>query len=807
MVNVLADLRYSVRRLRRSPAFAVTAILTLALGIGANTAIFSTVNTLLLRPYPFPNLDLLMLAQEEAPNQPGEQRVAAADLVDWKGQSRSFEQFAAFRFSNFNLSSDETQTASVEGYVVSPSLFEIIEARPLLGRTFAAEEAEQGKNLVAILSHNTWREQFGSAANVVGKAVIVNGRKVIIVGVMPPGFHYPLGAELWMPLTLSPAETVERSSRSLFVLGRLKDGASVKTAGAELQAINNRLQQQYPASNTSRTVHLLPLRAEQYAYTAPMFLLLQAAAIFVLLLACANLLNLMFAQAVTRRREMAVRGALGAGKFDLARLFSGESLLITLLAAAAAVSVSVATVNAIRNGMPYGMTKWIAGWSDIRVESRVLWFATALAFALAILLATVSTSFGARVNLNQALKESSGTSTGDRRLHRLLASLVVVQVVFAVVLLTGAGSAIRGFFQLTKLFHGFNPDNLLVLEIALPKQTSSAQPKVITFFESVVRQVKAIPGVESASLAANYPASNVDSQRIQFKIEGRAPLREEEIPSADLQVASADLCRALQISLIRGRFFSDSDGRDTARVAVISQAMAQRFWPGGNAIGQSLKLGAESIPAAVVGVVGDVKLNWTDPQMRPTVYVPYTQWPKTSLTLLVRTAGQQATLPDSIRQQVREINPDAALNQIHTLTGEIADSLAPIRIIGRLMLVFGAVALCLSTVGIYAVLSHRVARRTREFGLRMAMGATSDDLLRLIMRESLKLAGIGLLVGFPLAIAVSMFGASQLFGLNGLNLPMLIAFAVGILSIAALAGFVPARRAMRCDPAEALHCE
>ena len=807
MATILPDLRYSVRRLWRSPAFALTAILTLALGIGANTAIFSTVNTLLLRPYPFPNLDRLMLAQEDVPNHPGDKRVAAADLIDWEGQASSFEQFAAFRFANFNLSNDATQTASVEGYLVSPNLFDMTGTRPLIGRVFIPEEGHEGKNLVAILSHNTWREQFGSEADVVGKSVLVNGREVTIIGVMPAGFHYPLGAEIWMPLTLPPTEAAERASRSLYVLGQLKAGVAVNAAGAELQAVNSRLEKEYPTSNKSRTVRLLPLRAEQYAYTAPMFLLLQAAAAFVLLLACANLVNLMFAQAVTRRREMAVRSALGAGKFDLGRLFTGESLLITVLGGAAAVSVAIAAVNGIRNGMPYGMTKWIAGWSDIRVDAHVLWFATALALSLAVLFAIVPTSFAARVNLNQSLKESSATSTGDRRLHRFLAGLVVVQVVLAVVLLTGAGSAIRGFFQLARLFRGFNPDNLLVLETALPRQNYFAPAEVRTFFDGVLRQVRAIPGVESASLASNYPASNVDSQRVQFMIEGRAPLRQEEIPSADLQIASEDLCRALQIPVLRGRFFSDSDGPDSARVAVISQAMAQRFWPGGDAIGRSVRLGTESTPATIVGVVADVKLNWTDPQARPTVYVPYSQWPANSLTLLVRTAGQQASLPDVIRQQVRRINPDVAVNQIHTLTGEIADSLAPIRIIGWLMLVFGGVALTLSSVGIYAVLSHRVARRTREFGLRMAMGATSENLLHLILCESLKLAGIGLLVGIPIALAVNRFGAAQLFGLNGLNLPMLLAFAAGILLIAALAGFVPAHRAMRCDPAEALHCE
>jgi putative ABC transport system permease protein len=803
----LSTVGYAFRRLRRSPGFAVTAILTLALGIGANTAIFSTVNTLLLRPYPFPTLNRLVLIREASPNEPGEDRVAPADFLDWQSQSKACDQFAAFRFGAFNLSAEEGQTAAVEGYHVSPSLFQMIGAQPLLGRTFSADEGQQGKDMVAVISHTTWRQRFGSAADVVGKTVVLNGHNTTIVGVMPAGFHYPLGAEIWMPLTLSASDRVDRSSRKIFVLASLRGYSSLNAAESELQAIARQLARQYPATNTTRTVSLLRLREEQYSYTAPMFLLLQAAAGFLLLLACANLLNLMFAQAVTRRREIALRGALGADHFDLARLFTIESLMLALLALGIAVSVSIAAVTAIRNGMPYGMTKWIAGWSDIRVDTPVLWFAAGIALALALLFAIGSTSLGSKVNLNQALKEGSGTSTGDRRLHRALAGLVVVQVVLSVVLLAGAGSAIRSFFRLENLYRGFNPDKLLVLEISLPKQSYSESSKIIGFYENAVRQTSAISGVESASLAANLPASNVESERVRFQITGRAPLRLEEMPSADLQVVSADFAHALQIPMLRGRFISDSDGPDSPRAVVISQTMAQRFWPQGDPIGHSVKLEGNTVPATIVGVASDVKLNWFDPQVRSAVYVSYMQRPRNSLRLVVRSISNEATLPTAIRRQVQQIDSSVVLNEVHPMTREIADSLAPIRIIGWLMLVFGGVALSLSTLGIYAVLSHRVARRTREFGLRMAMGATSDDLLKLILRESLRLAAIGLSIGMPLAVAVNLFGASQLFGLNGLNAPMLLAFAAGILIVSGAAGYFPARRAMQCDPAEALHYE
>jgi predicted permease len=347
----------------------------------------------------------------------------------------------------------------------------------------------------------------------------------------------------------------------------------------------------------------------------------------------------------------------------------------------------------------------------------------------------------------------------------------------------------------------------LVLEISLPKKTYSEPSKIANFYESALRAARAVSGVESVSLGANLPASNVDSERVRFEISGRTSLRPEEMPSADLQTASADFLHGLQIPLRQGRFISESDGPGSARVIAISESMAQKFFPEGNAIGQNLKLGTDMTSATIVGIVPDVKLNWFDPEARPTIYVPYTQRPKSSMRLLVRQGSAQSALGSSVRQQVQRVDSTVVINDVHPLTREIGDSLAPIRIVGWLMLVFGGVALSLSTIGIYAVLSHRVARRTREFGLRMAMGATSEDLLQLVLRESLKLASIGLLIGLPLAIAINVFAASRLFGLNGLNAPMLIAFTAAILGAALAAGYSPARRAMRGDPSEALHYE
>src|SRR5216683_3295142 len=755
LTMLLQDLRYSLRRLVRTPGFTLTAILTLALGIGANTAIFSAVNALLLRPYPFPKLDRLMLLREADPNHPGEDRAAPADYVDIRTQGRAFSDIAAFRFGDFNLG-NESGTGAVEGYLVTTNLFQMIGARPLLGRSLSSDDDEEGRNLVAVISHNSWRERFASDPSVVGKTVRLNGRNTNIIGVMPAGFHYPLGAEIWMPLTFTLVDRADRLSRNLSLLASLKDGVSRKQAEAELQAFSNQFQRQYPTTNIHRTATLLPLREEQYVYTAPMFLMLQAAAGFVLLLACANLLNLLLAQAVGRRREIAVRSALGADRLRLARLFTGETMLLTLLAVSFAVSISFISVTAIRNGMPSGMTKWIAGWSDIHLDARVLSFASVL----------------------------------------------------ALVLLAGAASAIRSVFALSQLYKGFDPNDLLTLEVGLPKQSYSDATKIASFYERALQQTQSVPQVDSAALAANIPASNVDSEGVTFEIQGRNSLRASEAPTSDLQVVSPDFFPTLGINLLQGRPFSEDDGRNAPHVAIVSERLALRSWPNSTPIGQSLKLSVDNGKAVtVVGVVSEVKLNWYDPKPRPTIYLPYLQAPRASLTLVahIRPGGRSAG--PEIRRRLQQLDPEIALNEIRPLTSEISDSLAPIRIIGWLMLVFGAVALGLSTIGIYGMLSHRVAQRTHEFGVRIALGATSDNLFRQVLGEALTLAGIGLALGLPVAYGLNLLAASQLFGLNGLSWPMLATFTVGILLVALLAALVPARRAMRSDPILALRFE
>jgi putative ABC transport system permease protein len=453
------------------------------------------------------------------------------------------------------------------------------------------------------------------------------------------------------------------------------------------------------------------------------------------------------------------------------------------------------------------MTKWIAGWSDIHIDARVLSLAAGLGLVLALAFGIAGTFHASRMELSEALKENSRSSSGSRAQNRVLSGLVITQVIFAVVLLAGAASAIRSVFALSQLYKGFDPDNLLTLEVALPKQSYTDATRIASFYETALQQIQSLPQVDSAALAANIPASNVDNEAATFEILGRKSLRASEAPGADLQVVSPDFFSTLRINLLQGRTFSESDGRNSPRVAVVSEGLAVRSWPNSTSIGQSLKLSTDNNPVTVVGVVSDVKLNWYDPKPHPTIYLSYLQAPRASLTLLARTKPGGGSAAPEIRQRLQQLDPEIALNKIQPLTTEISDSLAPIRIIGWLMLVFGSVALGLSTIGIYGMLTHRVARRTHEFGVRIALGATSKDLFRQVLGEALTLAGIGLGLGLPLAYGLNLVAASQLFGLNGLSWSMLAIFAAVIVVVALLAALVPASRAKRSDPILALRHE
>jgi putative ABC transport system permease protein len=810
LASLLADLQYGVRTLRKSPGFTCLGVLTLALGIGANTAIFSMVNALLLHPYNFRSLDTLVRVWENRGIDEGfdARYMAPADAEELRARGSVFAGLTTYRFQSFSFGTERDPQA-VLGCRVSSNFFDVLGVSTASGRLFSFSEEQPGADQVTVVSHGFWQRRFGGDPQLLNKTIQLNGRVYTIVGIMPEDFDYPVPAELWVPLALSQSEKSDRTQLSLSALARLKPGMSVRQAQTAMAGFSRRLEEDYPRTNVGRSTTLLQLRRELYMFTLPLFLLLQAAAGFVLLLACANLANLVFARMIGRQREIALRAALGAGRGRLGQLFLAETLLFSSSAGLVALAVSIGSVRALRDSIPRDWTKWVPGWNGIQVDGHVLAFTILVALGVGVFLGLATLVHTSRVDLNRTLKET-GTGTVTPLKRRVRSALVVAQVAFALVLLVCAGLTIQGFLRLAHVYQGFEPASILRIEVSLPEGTYAATTKVEYFYQQLLRGTAALPGVQFTSLVSNPPASNVDNETTFFTIEGQPALRSSEAPSADLQIASPGFFEALKIPLVSGRIFSDGDSADGPRVAMISRGMAARYWTGADPVGHRIKLGPPDSPEpwlTIVGVAGDVRQNWWNPATRPMVYKPFLQSPQRSMTLLVRASSNPTGYASAVRAVARQLDPGIALRGINTLEEEIADSIAIVRIMGILMGVFGLVALALSSIGVYGVLSESVAQRTHEIGIRLALGATPADLRRMILGQALKLTGIGLGIALPISLAVSRAMASLIFGVVSVDLKILAGFSALLLVVALAAGHLPARRAIGVDPMVSLRYE
>ena len=808
--TLLQDVRYALRSLRKSPGFTSVAILSLVLGIGANTAIFSMVNALLLHPYIFRDLDRLVRVWENRGNDDSfdARWIAPADAADFYSGAGVFANMTIYRDRSYNLAKDGG-IEPVLGCQVSASFFDLLGVSPLLGRGFAVAEQQPGEDQVVILGDSLWRQRFGGDAAILGKSIRLNGRDYTIVGVMPPKFTFPVPSQLWVPLALTPEQQHERSQLSVAALARLKPDVSVSQAAAALGAYSRRLQDEYPKTNAGRTAVALQLRKELYLYTLPLFSLLQAAAMFVLLLASANLANLLYARLARRQKEIAMRTALGAGRQRLIQLFLSETMLLALFAGTLAAAVSFATVGFLRSSISEDWTKWVPGWSEIRVDPAVLAFTFILSLLVGVAFALATIFRTNRVNLSTTLKEG-GPGSLTRAKARIRSALVVAQVVFALVLLVCAGLMIQGFGRLSNIYAGLGPDKVLRVEISLPEKGYASETSIANFYQQLLHSTAATSGVSSVSLSTNHPASNVDNETTFFTMEGRPIPKLSETPSADLQTVSPDYFSVLRTPLIVGRLFAGTDTTTVPQVAVVSRSMADRFWPGESALGKRIRLGtpdATSPWITIVGVVAEIRQNWWNPPAQPTIYRPFLQTPRRSMTVLLRAENDPTTYVSSVREAVRQLDSGVALRGVGTLETEVTDSIGIIRIMGILMGLFGAAALALSSMGVYGVLSESVAQRTKEFGIRFAMGASSRDVLTLVLGQAIRLTLLGTAIAVPVAIALSRLMASLIYGVVALNLAMIGEFAIALFFVALLAGYVPAKRAMNVDPIVALRYE
>lgn len=803
--NLLDDLRFGMRSLHTNRMFSGVVIITVTLGIGVNVAVFSIVNALLLRPYPFPHLDQLVLLRAAGPQVASPVRMAPADFIDLQRDSKSFERLSAFRGKESTLMSGG-EAISVVTFSVSPGFFEMLGRAPILGRAFLTGVSQSDDN-VAVLNYGFWKRRYAGHPGVIGDDIVIDGRALKVVGVMPADFNSPPAADVWQPLVPSPQDRLQRDPQMLTgpafqVIGRLRSGVGLGEAESELQAFESYLEKQFPATHQNRSLHLLRLREEQYAFTTPVFLLLQFAAVLVLLLAGANLVNLFFARLIQRQKEMALRTALGASGGSLVRLYVGEILPMFLVAAVLALFAASFGVNFIRDGIPVGYTKWIAGWSTIQLDRSIIGVSLALTVFLGGAFALGAGWRCRPDHLGEILKEAGRSSPGPRG-SRLRTVIVTTQVVIATVLLAEAALMIKGFYELSNIYRTFDPNGVAIARISLPQQLYPGDGEIRSFGRRVLQNLEALSGVEAAGIVTNLPASNVDNTRVQFVIDGQTILNPSEAPSADLQIASSGFFRSLRIPLLEGREISNSDGETAPRVAVISRTMARQFWPNSSAVGRRIRIGKldPTEPSiTVIGVVEDVKQNWWNSQKQPVIYLSYLQAPRRAMTVTVRGARDPEKLIASMRSAVFSLDPNVSLINARTMELEVSEALAPLRILGILLVLFGVIGLIVGAFGVYGILSYAVAQRMNEFGIRIALGAQRRDVIRLVVSQAFKITLVGVSIGFPLAYLLTRTLESVLYGIVTFDPMVFLSLAVLLSAVAHFAGYIPARRAVQVNP-------
>ena len=798
------DLRYGARMLLKNPGFTLVAVLTLSLGIGANTAIFSVVNAVLLRPLPFAEPERLVWLWDTQPQLPTAP-ASLPDFLDWKSQNKSFEHLAAFESGSMFLDTGDGMRDTPVG-LVTPETFALFRVNPILGRTFTDEETLPGRFRVAVLSHGMWRSRFGSDPNVLGRTIDVSGAPYTIIGVMPEGFSFPDRAELWRPLPIDPNK-LDRGPHYLRVVGRLKPGVTLAQAQAEMSTIAARLAQQYPEKIAGHGVKLELLRDVVVGDIGPALFVLLGAVGFVLLIACANVANLLLARVGVRQKEIAVRTALGASRLRIVRQLFTESLMLSAVGGAAGLLIAVWGVNWLVSLGP----NTIPRVQEIAVDPRVICFTLLISVATSLLFGLAPALQASRPDLTGALKEGGRGSAGLLR-NRLRSVLVISEVALSLVLLIGAGLMIRSFAKLSHVDPGFDPDHVFTMGVALLPSKYPDDGRVASFYSQLLERAAATPGVASAGAISDLPFSGSNTSD-SFTIEGRPPVAKEEEPSTEYRVVTPRYFESMGIPLVSGRDVAWTDTKQAPNVVVINQAFARRHFAGESPLGHRLRLqGQERDPLLIVGVVGDVRHIGLDEQPLPEAYVPFLQDPlsetyQRSMTIVARTQSDPGAVAASLRATVTSLDKSLPVFAFKPMTEYLRDSLARRRFNLILLTAFGVVALALAAVGIYGVISYGVTQRTHEIGIRMALGAEKGDVLLLVVRQGMIMALGGVAIGLLASLALTRLMETLLFDVSVTDPLTFAGIALLLTSVALLACFVPARRAAKVDPLVALRYE
>ncbi len=809
MGKLLQDLKYGLRVLLKNPGFTLAAVTVLGLGIGANTAIFSVVNSVLLRALPYQDSGRIVQVWHVPPaaSFPGVKvfSVCPANYLDWRAQNHVFDSMAAFHYRSAILTG-RNQPEVVAAARVPAEFFTVLRGRASAGRTFISDEEQAGHDKVVILSYGFWKDHFGAKEETLGQKLTLDGDSYTVVGVMPASFAYPDWAKIWIPLVWTDKERAIRSNHSYAVIARLKPGVKLKQAQAEMDTISSRLAEQYPADDKGWGAVVIPLQEQLTGEVRPALLLLLGAVAFVLLIACANVANLTLAKTLGRKKEMAIRAALGASRGRVTRQLLTESLALALLGGAAGLLVAQFGIELIVKFLGDQLPKGTA----IRMDGHVLAFTLLLSLVTGILAGMLPALRATKTDLNDALKQGLGHTDSDSGGMRIRNTLVVSEVALSLVLLIGAGLLIRSLWLLRGVNPGFDAHNVLTMSLAISPVKYKDAGAANRFLQQSLEQVRALPGVEAAGMVDNLPLTD-NSDRWPIAIEGRPAQSLADQPEVEADVITPGYFRAMRIPQISGRYLNDADSADAPRAAVISEAMARHFWPNENPIGRHLTTGFfPQKPWEVVGVVGDVKHEaLADTHPFETIYLPSAQIPATSggISIVVRTSAQTAGMLPAITDAIHKVDADQPVTDVATMEEIMSTSLTSQRFNMLLLGAFAGLALVLAVMGIYSVLSYAVRTRVHEIGIRMALGAQTADVLKMILAEGMRPALLGVGIGLIASVWLGQFLTKMIYGVQPTDPLTFAAVSVLLAGVALAASMIPAYRATKVEPMKALREE